>query len=165
LPYCLSSEVTAWSKEDKLLGRKWPEEAVLEVGWGALRERFKSRIFCSPGRERGVVEAVWGEGECKLSKEEIEHHVQDKSGGRVDDKDTEEGDGEGILTHLWTRWTVTPVNAADEGKSGTEVSLDIEFRFANPVYAAMSSAVVDKVADVMIDAFEKRVEEKLGAYK
>src|ERR1700753_4023053 len=55
LPYCLSSTVTRWSRPDAELQRRWPEEAVLEIGWGAVRERFRSRIYCVPGR---IVEAV-----------------------------------------------------------------------------------------------------------
>jgi coenzyme Q-binding protein COQ10 len=163
LPYCLSSKVTSWSKADNLYGKRWPQEAVLEVGWGVMRERFKSRIFCSPGK---AVEAVWGEGKCKLEESEISHHLFEEP------KPKEQGpgsDGEGILTHLWTRWTVKPgrnggsdKNEAEAVAHETGVSLDIEFRFANPVYAAMSSAVVDGVADLMIETFERRVEEQLG---
>jgi len=33
----------------------------------------------------------------------------------------------------------------------------VEFQFANPVYAALSSAAAPRVAEKMIDAFEKRV--------
>jgi len=66
--------------------------------------------------------------------------------------------GDGILTHLMTRWTVTSIAGS---KESTDVNLDIEFQFANPVYAAMSSAVADRVAEVMIEAFEQRVKTEL----
>ena len=49
-----------------------------------------------------------------------------------------------------------------EGGKGTEVRLDIRFQFVNPLYAAVSSAVSDKVAGLMIEAFEKRAREQLG---
>lgn len=39
----------------------------------------------------------------------------------------------------------------------TQVHLDIEFAFANPLYAALSKAAAPKVAEKMIEAFEKRV--------
>ena len=43
------------------------------------------------------------------------------------------------------------------GQEKTEVSLSIEYQFANPMYAALSSAAAPKVAEKMIEAFEKRV--------
>jgi coenzyme Q-binding protein COQ10 len=79
--------------------------------------------------------------------------------------------GEGIFTHLLSRWTVRPFSDRQVllrglggdgfGKEHTEVSLAIEFQFANPIYSAMSSAVADSVAGVLIEAFEKRVREVL----
>jgi coenzyme Q-binding protein COQ10 len=39
--------------------------------------------------------------------------------------------------------------------------LSIEFKFSNPVYAGLSNAVAPKVADVMIEAFERRARELL----
>jgi coenzyme Q-binding protein COQ10 len=131
---------------------------VLEVGWGGVRERFTSRIYCVPGR---VVEAVGGQTGTTLRREEIGHHFRNEdssgsAGGRMDGKMRERSTEEGILTHLLTRWTVTPLE-----ERSTRVGLVIEFQFANPVYAAMSSAVAGRVADVMIEAFEKRVETEL----
>ena len=38
------------------------------------------------------------------------------------------------------------------------MTVDIDYRFANPVYGAMAGAFADKVAGVMIEAFEKRVQ-------
>ena len=68
-----------------------------------------------------------------------------------------------MLTHLLTRWTVTPIADGAETGAGalSEVGLDIEFQFSNPVYAAMSSAVADRVAESMIEAFEARVKSEL----
>jgi coenzyme Q-binding protein COQ10 len=43
------------------------------------------------------------------------------------------------------------------GQEKTEVNLTIEYQFANPLYAALSSAAAPKVADKMIEAFENRV--------
>ena len=42
------------------------------------------------------------------------------------------------------------------------MDLRIQFEFANPLYSALSGAVVDKVADVMAEAFVKRAREVLG---
>ena len=65
------------------------------------------------------------------------------------------------MAHLLTRWSLRPRTTASaaKGQELTEVNLTIEFSFANPLYAAMSSAVAPKVADKMIEAFEKRVRE------
>lgn len=41
------------------------------------------------------------------------------------------------------------------------VDLKIDFGFSNPLYVALTQAVVPKVATVMIDAFEKRAKELL----
>lgn len=43
------------------------------------------------------------------------------------------------------------------GQEKTEVHLVVQFKFANPIYAALSQAAAPKVAEKMIDAFEKRV--------
>lgn len=71
----------------------------------------------------------------------------------------------GILTQLLTRWTVrdfpykppTEESAGQPAKEHSQVSLTIEYQFSNPMYSAMSGAVADKVAGVMIEAFEGRV--------
>lgn len=44
----------------------------------------------------------------------------------------------------------------------SDVSLRIRFRFASPLYAAVSAAAADSVAGVMIAAFERRASELLG---
>lgn len=51
---------------------------------------------------------------------------------------------------------------AEYPAAASEVSLEIEFRFRNPLYSAMSSAVADRVASMLIEAFEKRVRSVLG---
>ena len=42
------------------------------------------------------------------------------------------------------------------GRDLTEVNLAIEFQFSNPIYGSLSKAVAPKLAEVMIEAFEKR---------
>jgi coenzyme Q-binding protein COQ10 len=42
--------------------------------------------------------------------------------------------------------------------STTQVRLDLEFAFANPLYATLSAAAAPKVADLMVKAFEERVD-------
>lgn len=43
----------------------------------------------------------------------------------------------------------------------TEVSLAIEFQFANPIYSTLSASAAPKVAEMMIRAFEERVKSVL----
>lgn len=92
-----------------------------------------------PGK---YVEAVGGNSRTRLDGRDVAHHNPPDSRIQQD----------GIMTHLLTRWSVKEVD-----ERSTRVDLDIEFQFANPMYAAMSSAVAGRVADVMIEAFEGRV--------
>jgi coenzyme Q-binding protein COQ10 len=142
LPFCESSTVTKWSQPDAN-GQKWPSEAELVVGWKGVSEAFKSRIYCVPGK---IVEAVGGETETTLPRDEITHHADSMS-------DSGAGD-QSVLSHLLTRWTVQQTK---QDVNETDVNLAIEFQFSNPIYSAMSSAVADKVAGYMIEAFESRV--------
>jgi coenzyme Q-binding protein COQ10 len=165
LPYCTSSSVTAWSNSDKN-GKKWPSEAKLVVGWKGFEEAFISKIYCVPG---SIVEAVAGRTKTTLPKQELAHYDLDGS----HNSSTQEGNG--ILTHLLTRWTVRPFHykpsptqggaqestTSEPPKEHTEVGLSIEFQFSNPVYSAMSGAVADRVAGTMIEAFEARVKHVL----
>jgi coenzyme Q-binding protein COQ10 len=65
-----------------------------------------------------------------------------------------------IFKSLVTRWSLHPV--AQQPSTSTEVRLSIKYEFVNPLYAAVSAAVSDKVAGMMVEAFEKRAQEKLG---
>ncbi|KAI5844229.1 polyketide cyclase/dehydrase and lipid transporter [Tricharina praecox] len=62
-----------------------------------------------------------------------------------------------LFKQLKARWEIKD---SDDGHGG-DVSLHIEFAFANPLYAAVGGAVAPKVAGVMVDAFEKRAREVL----
>lgn len=147
LPYCQSSSVTRWSAPDAKYQRKWPSEAKLVVGFKGFTEEFTSRIFCVPG---SIVESVGGGAKTGLEEASIRHHLGDTgagAGGRQD------GDAaSGLLTHLQSRWTLEPL-AEDK----TEVSLTLEFAFANPMYTTLSAGAAPKVAESMIRAFEERV--------
>jgi coenzyme Q-binding protein COQ10 len=134
--------VTKWSQPDRN-GQRWPSEAELVVGWKGVSEAFKSKIYCVPGK---VVEAVGGGAQTTLPRHEIVHHDTSNAGS--------EADNQSILSHLLTRWTV---REARQNADETEINLAIEFQFSNPIYSAMSSAVQDRVAGHMIEAFEERV--------
>lgn len=69
----------------------------------------------------------------------------------------EDGDASAVFKSLVTRWTLTKLEEAR-----TEVHLDIKYQFTNPLYAAVSAAVSDKVATLMIEAFEMQAKRRLG---
>lgn len=172
LPYCQASTVTKRSAPTATDGKTYPEEAYLSIGFNdSVAERFWSRIYCVPGR---VVEAVAGSTETTLTPDEIRHHNPRPQ--REEDGDQTRNPQ--ILSHLLTRWTLRPycykppsASAMSSmsayknheetsellGQEMTEVNLAIEFQFANPMYAALSSAAAPMVAEKMIGAFERRV--------
>jgi len=153
LPYCQRSHTTKWSAPDKLYGRRWPSEAILTTGFGGLTESFTSRIYCIPGR---YVESVGGNTETSLKPEDIAHHVE---GLEEEERGQARREGSnGLLTHLRSKWTIEPVQ-----NDQTQVSLAVEFAFANPMYAALSGGVAPKVAEFMIRAFEARVKDLLDS--
>lgn len=48
-----------------------------------------------------------------------------------------------------------------QARQMTDVGLSLEYRFSNPLYEMMSKAVAGKIAEKMIEAFVKRVEDVL----
>ncbi|KAI1255863.1 hypothetical protein MGN70_002604 [Eutypa lata] len=183
LPYCKSARVTEWTTDASGGGgdgsRRWPARADLTAGWGGIEETYSSRVFCAP--DIGVVEAVSGfEGWSELSADELARHgLRDRgpssqrpssssSSSSMGAKNRDKGEGEKeeeeeseLFKSLVTRWTVTPVEEEEavrgadrsQHRDWTDVRLDIKFLFANPLYGAVSSAVVDKLAPVMVRAF------------
>ncbi|KYK54323.1 cyclase/dehydrase family protein [Drechmeria coniospora] len=133
VPYCSRSRVTQWSPPDDR-HRRWPTLADLHVGWGGFNEVFTSRLSCVPGQS---VEAVSG-----------------------DPADPSAVAASAVFRSLVTRWSVNPISG--QPSPLTEVHLSIMYQFVNPLYAAVSAAVSDKVAGLMIEAFEKRAREKLA---
>ncbi|EGP86126.1 uncharacterized protein MYCGRDRAFT_44947 [Zymoseptoria tritici IPO323] len=148
LPFCQGSEVTKKS-QPAADGKTYPEEAKLMIGFnGNINEEFTSRIYCIPGR---VVEAVSGNTNGTLPKDEVSHHNERPSADQDPSRKAT------VMSQLLTRWTNHDETNPVPGQEKTEVNLTIEYQFANPLYAAMSSAVAPKVADKMIEAFENRV--------
>lgn len=168
VPFCRGSEVTKYSNPDAN-GKRWPEEGKLVVGFNDdISESFYSRVYCVPGTS---VEAVSGATETSLPADQIAHHNPRPADSQDPSRNAT------VLTHLLTRWSLRPFpfkpaplgadkNPLEAGtqlpaREQTEVSLAIDFAFANPLYAAMSAAAAPKVADKMIQAFEQRVKELL----
>lgn len=101
-----------------------------------------------------MVEAVSGEGDTGIPRKELEAY----DGIRPEMERV--GRNEEVFRMLRTRWAVKELLEGRGDRS--EVQLDIEFEFENPIYAAMSSAAAEGVAGVMVEAFEKRAREVLG---
>nr|POE51531.1 coenzyme q-binding protein coq10, mitochondrial [Quercus suber] len=172
LPYCQQSSVTKTSSPAPN-GKTYPEEAKLTIGISSdLSEQFWSRVYCVPD---SVVEAVSGSAETTLAPEDIKHHSARPKDAAADP--TREGK---VMSFIQTRWSLRPYHykpppasalqpdtvhmnhketSSVSAQDMTEVNLAIEFQFANPMYAAMGQVAVPKVADKMIEAFEKRVQD------
>ncbi|UNI19144.1 Coenzyme Q-binding protein coq10, mitochondrial [Purpureocillium takamizusanense] len=148
VPYCSLSRVTQWSSapapdndgsssngNSNGRGRRWPVLADLHVGWGGFNEVFTSRLRCVPGVS---VEAVSG-----------------------DPADASAAAASTVFKSLVTRWSLRQLSSSSS--PSTEVHLSIRYQFVNPLYAAVSAAVSDKVAGLMIEAFEKRAHERLAS--
>jgi coenzyme Q-binding protein COQ10 len=152
-------------------------EGELEIGWGGYEEKFRSRVYCVPER---LVEAVGGDAMTSVG---IADRMEFESNDRAAQPETNAGielsaqEGQSqILSHLLTRWSIKPFPfkpppedaTPQEGKAlkptepRTEVNLVVEFKFASPIYAALSQAVAPKITGIMIEAFEKRAQEVLG---
>lgn len=67
-----------------------------------------------------------------------------------------EANSQGLFEVLQTRWLIRPAQGSD---TCTSVKLDLDVKFRNPVYDQMFAQVEGKVVNVMISAFEKRVQE------
>ncbi|KFZ17716.1 hypothetical protein V502_04449 [Pseudogymnoascus sp. VKM F-4520 (FW-2644)] len=146
IPYCQESRVTRWSEPDTK-GKRWPEQADLKVGWGGFEETFTSKLNCVPDT---IVEALGGDAVPAVSKPQSLGRLSRLESPAVPNN---------IFKRLSTRWTVKPLSGHPSTSSGvvrTEVNLAIEFQFSNPIYGSLSKAVAPKVAEVMIEAFEKR---------
>lgn len=170
LPYCAGSSVTKTSSPHPSTNKTYPEEGKLVIGFnGDVSEQFWSRVYCVPDT---VVEAVSGASETTLSADQIAHHSPRPA--QSEDKTRNAA----VLSHLLTRWTLRPFpykpppasathpatthknheeTSEIPGQEKTEVHLHLEYAFANPMYGALSQAAAPKVAEKMIEAFEKRV--------
>ena len=150
LPFCTGARILSYSSPDTSTGSRHPALASLSVGWKGITEEFVSRVYCIPG---GIVEAVSGNrGASSLKREELEKWGY---GDSISAQDTSND----IFEALATRWSL---DSLKEG-NGTEVDLRIEIVWKNALYAAMAKAASEKVAGVMIHAFEERAKNVLGS--
>ncbi|KAI8965680.1 dehydrase and lipid transport-domain-containing protein [Daldinia sp. FL1419] len=171
LPYCKVSRVTKWSgptsdssstpgnpHTNPHSGRRWPTEADLTAGWGGFEETYTSRLFCVPSL--GIVEAISGDARTEIPAAELRKYGLTDPG-----PNTGRRGGGDVFKSLVTRWTVLPAEDAVRAdrfqSSWSDVRLTIKYQFANPLYTAVSSAVADKVAGVMVEAFVQQAQRVL----
>ncbi|KAI1096878.1 hypothetical protein F5B19DRAFT_10429 [Rostrohypoxylon terebratum] len=168
LPYCQTSRVTHWTTPSPSASpstssptpppRRWPTRADLTAGWGGIQETYTSRLFCIPSQ--GIVEAISGDARTTIPASDLQKYgLVDAGPDPVPRTGSGSGDG-GVFKSLVTRWTVTP--AGTGGEEWSDVRLSIRYQFANPLYMAVSSAVADKVAPIMVEAFVGRARQVLG---
>ncbi|KAI9724563.1 MAG: hypothetical protein M1812_000631 [Candelaria pacifica] len=113
LPFLTTSKVTQWSNTDAKIGKKWPQEAELRVGYGGYEEAFQSKVYCVPG---SIVEAIAGQAKPTIEKEKLEHHtggetseaVLDLYMGHFTNKSSSQpiAAENPIFTSLLTRWNL-----------------------------------------------------------
>ncbi|KAI1214924.1 dehydrase and lipid transport-domain-containing protein [Annulohypoxylon truncatum] len=185
LPYCQTSRVTHWTTPSSSSpspsqdpqdpqgpsSRRWPTRADLTAGWGGFQETYTSRLFCVPAL--GIVEAISGDARTLIPASELRKYgLVDPGPSPSPSPTSSPGSGEdddgGVFKSLVTRWTVTPASSGrggvgEESAAGwSDVRLSIRYQFANPLYMAVSAAVADKVAPVMVEAFVERARRILG---
>lgn len=169
IPYLKSSTITSHSSPDPLHKLQWPRTADLHVGYGPYNESFTSTVYCVPYT---ILEAVAGEAEPTIPADKLPHYF---SSNKSHQPQPAHGD---LFTSLLTRWTFRefpfkpnpPDGPPQEGNANklgasprTEISLHIEVKFASAVYAAVSQAAAPKVAEIMVEAFERRARQVLGS--
>ena len=130
-------------------------ELLLDAGAGSGKTSVLVERFARAVREDGI-----GVGQILTITFTEKAAAELRELGLLPDADPGEvGDGQasGVFASLVTRWTVEPAEEAARAdrfqRDWSDVRLAIRYRFANPLYAAVSAAVADKVAPVMIEAF------------
>ncbi|KAJ9649979.1 Coenzyme Q-binding protein coq10, mitochondrial [Neophaeococcomyces mojaviensis] len=102
-------------------------------------------------------------GYDKFGLEEIwESNVKCDPDKGIVEAQSSESRSSGLFEVLQTRWQIQPAQNSD---NQTSVKLDLDVKFRNPVYDQAFAQVEGKVANMMITAFEKRVQELEAANK
>ncbi|KAK3946059.1 coenzyme Q-binding protein COQ10, mitochondrial [Diplogelasinospora grovesii] len=156
LPHCTESRVTAWTPE--IDNNKWPQRADLTVGWGPFTQSYTSRVYCIPSDL--IVEAISGRATINIPATTLQKYGYPSSPTTTHTEP--ELPGAGIFESLVTRWTVTPFQNNNRGEEGSEVTLSVQFQFANPALGfAVSQLAQEKVTE-MVAAFEERARKLYG---
>ncbi|PHH81185.1 hypothetical protein CDD80_18 [Ophiocordyceps camponoti-rufipedis] len=127
---CSQSAVTRWTEPDAH-GRRWPDEAILTLGFRSISETFTSKLKCCPGV---LIETVAGPGE-------------QETGSRA------------LISSLRTRWTLQPTSRGPNVE--TEVRVDIDYRMRHIASDFLIASYVPQVLEAVVKLFERRAYEKL----
>ncbi|KAF7513778.1 hypothetical protein GJ744_007829 [Endocarpon pusillum] len=134
LPFVLSAIVTQRDQN------KLPARASLKVGYVAMGIEETWDSIVSAKEEQGIIEARSAE--------------------------VEEGNEDGIFEVLKTKWQLHDIEDIRRQGVGlgarTAVKLDVEVKFRSTMYDKMFAGVEEKVAGMMVGAFEKRIKELAG---
>ncbi|KAL9115365.1 MAG: hypothetical protein Q9227_000686 [Pyrenula ochraceoflavens] len=145
-----SSPSPTTSREDS--NTAYPTLATLTISFHALTERFTSLVHCDPTAR--TVEAWSGTSALDSWRSSVSPtpdtiHEIETALARANASEEET-----LFEHLYTKWKV---GEAEQGK--TRVELRVEASFKNPLYNQLLRATEGMVADKMVRAFERRVEE------
>lgn len=137
IPFCTDSTVLGPDGRPSLTWKPGREpfevDAELVVGFGGLEERYISRVVGTPFERVSATAS----------------------------KQTP------LFKSLVTTWSFKPASPPQAGSSKdapgpTLLTIDLTFAFANPLHRIASQAVLPKVADKMVEAFETRAHEVWG---
>lgn len=134
LPFVLSANISEKDQNDR------PRRASLKVGYDTLGIEEVWSSIVNADEEHGVIEAR--------------------------SADPETGDKEGLFEILKTKWQLHDLEDIRRQGTGigaqTAVRLDVEVRFRSAMYDKVFAGVEEKVAGMMVGAFEKRIKELAG---
>jgi coenzyme Q-binding protein COQ10 len=135
LPFVISADVFSRDQNNR------PSRASLKVGYDALaiEEDWSSIVNCD--EEQGVIEAR--------------------------SADATKDSGNGLFEVLKTKWQLQDIEDIRRQGIGlgiqTSVRLNVDVKFRSAMYDKLFAGVEEKVAGMMVGAFEKRIKELAGS--
>lgn len=131
LPFVLSANISEVDENNL------PARASLKVGYDAMGIEENWDSILNVEKEEGIIEAR--------------------------SADTEEDKSDGLFEVLKTRWQLQKMEDVRGQRVGlgtqTAVRLDVEVKFRSAIYDKLFAGVEEKVAGMMVGAFEKRIKE------
>jgi coenzyme Q-binding protein COQ10 len=135
LPFVTSAKVSERDQDDR------PTRASLKVGYDKLGIEENWDSIVNAEEDDGIIEAI--------------------------SADPEKGDGDGVFEVLKTKWQLRDIEDIRRQGTGigaqTAVRLDVEVKFRSALYDKIFAGVEEKVAGIMVGAFEKRIKELAGS--
>lgn len=124
-----------------------------------LDKAGRARHDWTPGREPFEVDAELAVGFGGLEERYISRVV----GTPFQSVSATASERTPLFKNLVTTWSFAPMSPGGDTAAGpTLLTIDLTFSFANPLHRIASQAVLPKVADKMVEAFETRANEVWG---